>query len=200
MATQAEAGSNTGRSMPPVFPSDETLETRLARLEASLERLRETTPRSDKVTLLFFSGEQDKVLAGLMIAATAASLGMEVTAFFTFWGLNALKERRLYAGKGLKERMIDWMTPTGPGAMGVSQMNMLGAGAMMLKQMMKEKGVASAEELLALAREAGVKIVACSQTMQVMDIQQAELCSGIEIAGAPSYLVEAARSGCTLFI
>jgi len=181
---------------PPFMP----MEDRLEQFEHRLRQIEETAPRSDKVTLLVFSGELDKVLAGLMIATTAASLGMEVTVFFTFWGINVLKEKRSFAGKGIKERMIDIMTPTGPESMGVSQLNMLGAGRTMLKQMMKEKDVVSAEELLDIAKESGVKLVACSMTMQVMGIRDEELTDDIEVAGAASYLVDASRSGCTLFI
>lgn len=165
-----------------------------------MDRLAADMPRADRVTLLVFSGELDKVLAGLIIATTAVSLGMQVTVFFTFWGLNVLKEKRSFAGKAIKERMIDMMTPAGPGGMAVSQLNMLGAGRVMLKQMMKEKSVVSAEELLALAKESGVKLVACSMTMQVMGIEESELTDGIEVAGAASYLMDASRSGCTLFI
>ncbi len=181
-------------------PTVTPIEQRLEDLEAQVGRLEASAPRADKVTLLVFSGELDKVLAGLMIATTAVSMGMEVTVFFTFWGLNVLKERRTYSGKDIKERMIDMMTPTGPGSMGVSQLNMLGAGRAMLKQMMKEKDVISAEELLVIARESGVRLVACSMTMQVMGIKESELTDEIEIAGAASYLVDASRSGCTLFI
>ena len=177
-----------------------SMEDRLEQFEHRLRQIEETAPRSDKVTLLVFSGELDKVLAGLMIATTAASLGMEVTVFFTFWGINVLKEKRSFSGKGVKERMIDIMTPTGPESMGVSQLNMLGAGRTMLKQMMKEKDVVSAEELLDIAKESGVKLVACSMTMQVMGIRDEELTDDIEVAGAASYLVDASRSGCTLFI
>jgi peroxiredoxin family protein len=96
--------------------------------------------------------------------------------------------------------MIDLMTPKGANHMGVSQLNMLGMGPMMLNQMMKEKNIVSVEELLSLCKESGVHIVACSMTMQVMGIREGELASGIEIAGAASYLREASRSGCTLFI
>jgi peroxiredoxin family protein len=181
-------------------PTVTPIEQRLEDLEAQVSRLEASAPRADKVTLLIFSGELDKVLAGLMIATTAASMGMGVTVFFTFWGLNVLKERRTYSGKDIKERMIDMMTPTGPGSMGVSQLNMLGAGRAMLKQMMKEKDVISADELLVIARENGVRLVACSMTMQVMGIKESELTDEIEIAGAASYLVDASRSGCTLFI
>ena len=96
--------------------------------------------------------------------------------------------------------MIDFMTPAGASHMGVSQLNMLGMGAVMLQQMMKDKNIVSADELLEYARNAGVNIVACSMTMQVMGIKPEELTDGINVAGAASYLTEASRSGCTLFI
>jgi peroxiredoxin family protein len=198
---------NPGMNMPqgrtdPAIPPLSLLSTeeRMDALESELVKLRKETPDANKVTLLLFSGEQDKIMAGLMIAATAASMGQNVTAFFTFWGINALKEKRLYSGKDLKEKMIDLMTPAGASHMGVSQLNMLGMGAMMLKQMMKDKNIVSVEELLSLCKESGVRIVACSMTMQVMGIRAEELSPDIEVAGAASYLNEASHSGCTLFI
>jgi peroxiredoxin family protein len=200
MATQTSIGTETpGLRAPPPFGRFDVGD-RVTALERELRELKNSVPDSNKVTLLFFSGDQDKVLAGLMIATTAASLGMDVTAFFTFWGLNVLKEKRVYKGKDIKERMIDMMTPKGPGHMGVSQLNMLGAGPAMLKMMMKDKAVVSAPELLDLAQEGGVRIVACSMTMQVMGIRKEELLGDIEVAGAASYLIDASRSGCTLFI
>jgi len=185
----------------PVSPmSSFALEDRVEMLEQEMQHLRRTTPDANKVTLLVFSGDQDKALAALTIAATAASMGMNVTLFFTFWGINVLKKKRLYSGKGIKEKMIDFMTPAGAGHMGVSKLNMLGMGGMLLQQMMKERNVVSAEELLELARDNGVTLIACSMTMQVMGIKEEELMNGIEIAGAASYLTEASKSGCTLFI
>lgn len=175
-------------------------EARISLLEQEMQDLRRNTPDSNKVTLLIFSGDQDKALAGLTVATTAAAMGMDVTIFFTFWGINVLKQKRLYAGKNIKEKMIDLMTPAGANNMGVSKLNMLGAGAGMLKQMMHEKHVASPKELLALAIENGVHVIACSMTIQVMGIKEEELIDGIDIAGAASYLTDASRSGCTLFI
>jgi peroxiredoxin family protein len=177
-----------------------SLEERIANLEQELLHLRETAPRADKATLLIFSSDLDKVLAGLVIATTAASMGIEVTCFFTFWGLNVLKERRVYEGKAVMERMIDLMTPAGPGHMGVSRMNMGGAGAAMLKHMMKGKKVLSGDEFLQLAKECGVRLIACSMSMDVMGIRAEELTGGIEVGGAAAYLGEASRSGVTLFI
>lgn len=179
---------------------DLSLEDRIANLEQEVLHLREQAPRADKATLLIFSSDLDKVLAGLVIATTAASMGMEVTVFFTFWGLNVLKEKRVYHGKAVMERMIDLMTPTGPGHMGVSRMNMGGAGAAMLKHMMKGKNVMSGDEFLSLAKESGVRLIACSMSMDVMGIRKEELTDGIDVGGAAAYLGEAARSGVTLFI
>ena len=176
------------------------LEERIANLEQEVLHLREEAPRADKATLLIFSSDLDKVLAGLVVATTAASMGMEVTVFFTFWGLNVLKERRRYQGKAVMERMIDIMTPTGPDHMGVSRLNMGGAGSAMLKRMMKGKNVLSGQEFLDLAKENGVRLLACSLSMEVMGIREEELTGSIEVAGAAAYLEEASRSGVTLFI
>lgn len=93
-------------------------ENRLAQLEQKDHQLEETAPRTDKITLLVFSGELDKVLAGLMIATTVTSPGMNVTVFIPFWGINVLKEKRGYSGKDIKQRMIDMTTPAGPESMG----------------------------------------------------------------------------------
>ena len=187
-------------SLPGIQLQDLPLEERVANLEQELLHLRENAPRADKATLLIFSGDLDKVLAGLVIATTAAAMGMEVTCYFTFWGLNVLKERRLYEGKAVMERMLDLMTPAGPSHMGVSRLNMGGAGAAMLKLMMKGKHVMSGDEFLALAKESGVRLIACSLSMDVMGIRKEELTGGIEVGGAAAYLGEAARSGVTLFI
>lgn len=201
MNTSMETFTNAGRAGGPLPEIEQfSNEQRIAMLEQEVRQLRETTPNANKVTLLIFSGDQDKVLAGLTIATTAASMGMEATLFFTFWGVNVLKRQRLYSGKDIKEKMIDFMTPTGAAHMGVSKLNMFGMGAGMLQQMMKDKNIVSADEMLELARDSGVKLMACSMTLQVMGLKQEELMDGIEVAGAASYLTEAAKSGCTLFV
>jgi peroxiredoxin family protein len=178
----------------------DTLEQRLDVLEDAMAELRRNVPDSGKVTLLFFSSDLDKVLAGLIIAATAASMGMQVTAFFTFWGINVLKKQRIMTSKTLPERLLGLVTPAGPARMPVSRMNMLGAGRSMLTAMMKHRRVASADELLQLAVEHDVRLVACSTTLQVMGIHREELLDAAEVAGAAAYLGDASRSGCTLFI
>jgi peroxiredoxin family protein len=138
-----------------------------------------------------------------MVSATTASDPLE--------GRNARLEQELQQPgsirqdvdelhKALLEKMIDIMTPAGPEGMPVSQMNMPGAGAALLKRMMKEKDVISAHELLGAAQESGVKMNVCSMTMQVMGIKKEELVHDIELIGAAGYITEATRQGLTLFI
>jgi len=160
----------------------------------------DTASGTRTVVLLVFSKEPDRVLAGLLIATAAAALGLEVTVFFTFWGINVLREKPGYAAAAVGERMIDLLTPSGTGFAGVSQRNLLGTGRQMLRKVMQEQDIVAADRLLDLAKENGVRLLACSTTMQLMGIRREELVDGIEIAGAARYLVDAGRSGCTLFI
>jgi peroxiredoxin family protein len=168
-------------------------------LKEEVEALRERTV-GNRVTMVVFSGDLDRVMAALVIATGAASMGMEVSMFFTFWGLSVLKKGRRLAGKNVLEKAFSAMTPAGIRGLGVSKMNFAGAGALMLRKMMKDKDVASVEELFAMGREMGVRIVACTMSMDVMGVQENELLDGLEFGGVATYLGDAADSKVTLFI
>jgi NADPH-dependent 2,4-dienoyl-CoA reductase/sulfur reductase-like enzyme/peroxiredoxin family protein/rhodanese-related sulfurtransferase/TusA-related sulfurtransferase len=158
-------------------------------------------PRKDRKTFVVFSGELDKVLAAFVIANGAVSMGSEVTMFFTFWGLNALRKDAPQAGgKGLLDRMFGWMMPKGPGKLALSNMHMLGMGTAMMKHVMKQKRVDSLPDLMGMARHAGVKLVACTMSMDVMGLKKEELIDGIDLGGVASFLGDADESNMTLFI
>ena len=154
----------------------------------------------NRVTLVVFSGELDRQLASLVIATGAAAMGMDVSVFYTFWGLTALKRQTLLSGKTLKEKMFVAMTPASLAKMPLSKLNFGGVGRAMLTTMMKEKGVASIEELFAMAREMGVKQIACTMSMDVMGIAKDELFDGVVLGGVATFLGDAARSRVALFI
>ncbi|MFA0730569.1 MAG: hypothetical protein HZLCBSQH_001224 [Candidatus Fervidibacterota bacterium] len=175
------------------------LEERLTRLEAQMQQVREELPE-DRVSIIVFSGDLDKVLPPFIIATGAAAMGMQVSLFFTFWGLNALKKRRDLSGKGFLEKLFALMTPVGTEGLGVSKMNFFGIGAKLLRTLMKRKQVASLEELAQMAREMGVKIIACQMSMDVLGITKDELWDGIEVGGVATFLADAAKSKVTLFI
>ena len=173
--------------------------TYLERLEAEIAGLKGDRPEH-RVTLVVFSGELDRHLAALVIATGAAAMGMSVSIFYTFWGLSALKKRRVLKGKSMKERMFALMTPKGLSRMPVSKMNFGGIGRGMLKSMMANKEVTSAEDLFAMAREMGVRFIACTMSMDVMGITQDELIDGVALGGVATFLGDAARSKVSLFI
>ena len=152
-------------------------------------------------TLIVFSGDLDKVLASFIIANGAAAMGRPVTMFFTFWGLTALrKEEKQPVRKSLIESMFGAMLPRGSKKLKLSKMNMGGMGTAMMKKIMNDKHVDSLETLIQKAMKSGVKIVACTMSMDVMGIQPEELIEGVELGGVGAYLGDAEESNVNLFI
>ena len=183
---------------------DAALTARLGPLQAALDeisgRVAASAGAGQGVSLLVFSGELDRLLAGFIVATSAAAMGLEVSMYFTFWGLVALKKQTIYAGKSVAERLLAACTPATPGLAGLSTLNMLGAGPALLRSVMKARGVESLPGLIAAARELGVRMIACQMAMDVMGIVPAELIDGVEFAGAATYVDTAVSSRVTLFI
>lgn len=121
--------------------SPEALGALAGRIEA-LERKVTNGPNTDKLSMVVFSGELDKLLAAFVIATGAAACGMNVSMFFTFWATAALKKRGRQAnGKSLVERMFGWMLPGGFGRQKLSKLDMYGMGRrMMAREMAKKNG------------------------------------------------------------
>lgn len=152
-------------------------------------------------TLVVFSGDLDKAIASFIIATGAASMGKEVTMFFTFWGLSILKSKdRPKVQKDTMEKMFDMMLPSHTDKLGLSKMNMGGMGPAMIKQIMKKHNVDSLDTLIENAIKMGVKVVACAMSMDLMGIKKEEFIEGVEIGGVASYLGAAEDSGLNLFI
>ena len=152
-------------------------------------------------TIIVFDGDMDKVLASFIIANGALAMGRPVTMFFTFWGLNALrKDQNQHIKKSPVESMFGAMLPRGAKHLSLSKMNMGGMGTAMMKKIMKDKNIDSLEELMKKAMRNGVKIIACSMSMDVMGIRKEELIDGVEIGGVGTYLGDAEESNVNLFI
>jgi peroxiredoxin family protein len=169
-------------------------------MEGKLAEVRERTV-DDAATIIVFSGELDKVLAAFVLATGAAAAGLKTSMFFTFWGLSALKKKDASGGpKNIMERMFALMTPSSTESLPTSKMNYFGMGALMLRKMMKDKQIATLEELVALAREMDVKFIACTMSMDAMGVSQPELVDGLTYGGVATYMADAVRSRVTLFI
>jgi peroxiredoxin family protein len=122
--------------------------------------------------------------------------------FFTFWGLNALRRPESVAtsGKSPLQKMFAKMMPRGPERLRLSHMNFAGAGPKLMKRMMRQEKVMSIDQLIASAREQGVKMIACSMSMDIMGLRAEELIDGLEFAGVASYLGDADEANVNLFI
>jgi peroxiredoxin family protein len=155
----------------------------------------------DGKTIIVFSGDMDKVMASFIIANGAAAMGRPVTMFFTFWGLSVLRKTdKTKVVKSPMEKMFGAMLPKGADKLKISKMNMGGMGTLMMKKIMKDKNVNSLEELIKSAMDNGVKIVACTMSMDVMGMKPEELIDGIEYGGVGYYLGDAEESNVNLFI
>jgi len=159
---------------------------------------------TSKKTIILFSGDFDRVMAAFIIANGAAAMGDDVTMFFTFWGLNVLRKDGKVSTNGHKkstlQSMFGRMMPRGIGRLGLSKMNFAGAGAPLMKKVMKQQNAMSLDELVEAAREQGVKFVACTLSMDILGFCEEELMDGLEFAGVAAYLGEADEANVNLFI
>jgi len=158
------------------------------------------SPMKEKMTIILFSGEMDKAIAAFTLATTAAASGMEVTIFFTFWGLNILKKTQFAVSQSqnILQRMFNFMSTS---KLPISKLNMFGLGPWMMRKLMKKSKMASLEDLMKLARDMNVKYIACTTSCGVLGLGKEQLVGEVdEFAGAASYLAEARESKINLFI
>lgn len=169
-------------------------------MEAKIAAVRERTV-DDAAAIVVFSGDLDKALAAFVLATGTAAAGLRTSMFFTFWGLAVLKKKGAGGGpRTLVERLLAAATPSGPRELGTSRLGFFGLGAAMLRKAMRDKGIASLEELMAMARELDVKMTACTMSMDAMGVSREELVEGLAYGGVATYVADAARSRVTLFI
>lgn len=185
----------------PVVSVDEfeELQAQLAKLTKRVKKL-EKNAASDTATIVAFSGDMDRVMASFIIATGAAAMGMEVTMFFTFWGLTALKKKTTFRKKRLTQKMMGLMLPGGPASLGTSRMNMMGMGPAFFKHVMKQHKVQTVPQLIEVAQELGVKMKACQMSMDLMGITREELIDGIDYCGVGGYLGDALDAKMSLFV
>lgn len=156
----------------------------------------------DKLTLVVFSDDLDKVMASMIIANGAMAMGKPVSLFFTFWGLNVLRRNPApHIDKPMMDRMFGAMLPQGIDKLdSISKLNNAGLGVKLLRKVMRDKHVDDPASLLAALVQGGAQLIACQMSMDVMGIRHEELIDGVELGGVAAFLGEAQESGTTLFI
>ncbi|MDW4256326.1 persulfide response sulfurtransferase CstA [Staphylococcus saprophyticus] len=152
-------------------------------------------------TIVLFSGELDKAVAAMIIANGAKAAGRDVTIFFTFWGLNALKKNQsVHVKKQGIAKMFDFMLPKTPLKMPLSKMNMFGLGNIMMRYVMKKKNVDSLPSLINQAIAQDIKLIACTMSMDVMGITKEELRDEVGYGGVGTYIGDTENASHNLFI
>ena len=139
-----------------------------------------------RMAIIASHGTLDSAYPPMILATTAAAMDMEVAIFFTFYGLNLIHKKK---HKKLK------VAPIANPAMPMPVPNIIGMipgmtamATWMMKRWMKKAHVAPYSELLKEALDAGVRLIGCQMTMDVMGIKKEQLVDGIEIAGAATFL------------
>jgi peroxiredoxin family protein len=156
--------------------------------------------KKKKLSMVVFSGDMDKLFAAFIIATGAAASGMEVTMFFTFWGLRALK-KKVSTGKSLLGRMMGMMYGGDINRATPSKMSYGGIGRWMFKKMMKARNVPSLHQLRQMAIDLGVKLHGCQMSMEVMEIPQEKMIDEVaSCVGVAYFLEQAQQSDISLFI
>ena len=177
---------------------DEESVRRIVREE--VERAMKKDPAARKACIIASKGTLDWAYPPFILSPAAAAAGMETSVFFTFYGLNLITR-----GYERKARV----SPTGNPAMpmpvpmadvfaGMPGMKALATS--MMRATFKRKHVASIGELIDVARDSGVRLIACQMTMEVFGHDPADFIEGVEFGGAAAFLAEARRAHVTLFI
>ncbi|MFO0775416.1 MAG: DsrE/DsrF/DrsH-like family protein [Nitrospiraceae bacterium] len=168
--------------------------------QVALAELAESKP--ERVTIVVLSGDMDKVMAAFIIATGAAAMGMQVTMFFTFWGLNAIRKTdSSVTAKDWMRKAFGWLNKGGADRLPLSRFNFGGLGASMLQKVMQEHRMPGIPELKETAKDLGVKFIACTTTMGLMGISKDTLTEEVDqLAGVSTYLNEARQGAVNLFI
>ncbi len=145
-----------------------------------------------KISIVCFSGDFDKIIAAYTIATGAAATNREVTMFFTFWGLNALKKRQGHSwlGKDILSRIFNFLMG-GRKSLPLSRLNFGGISPMLMTSMMKKNHVATLPELIEAADALGIRLYACEMAMQILGVTKDDLVDSVqEVVGVATFLNE----------
>lgn len=156
--------------------------------------------KKKKLAMIVFSGDMDKLFAAFTIATGAAASNMDVTMFFTFWGLRALKTKK-GTGKSLLGRLLGIFYGGDISRSSPSKMSFGGLGRWMFKKMMKAKNVPTLAELRQTAIDLGVKLIGCQMSMSVMEIPKDMMIDEVaQCAGVATFIEQAQQADVTLFV
>ena len=158
--------------------------------------------KTKQLVIVAESGDLERTWATTILASSAAASGMQVSIFFTFWGLFPLVRPDVrITGKNWMQKMLAAMNRPGIDHLKLSKLNFAGMGPWMMHRLAKQYGVAKPGELLEMAQALGVRLIPCQMSMDMMGVSADQLIDGVEPAvGAATALELMAEADATLFI
>jgi peroxiredoxin family protein len=158
--------------------------------------------KKNKLTIIAWGGNLDRIWPTTILATTAAASGMEASVFFTFWGLfSIVKPGVRITGENWMQKMMSVMNPGSAQKAKLSHYQFLGAGPAMFKKLADEQNVAKPDELMALAQDLGVRLIPCQMTMDLLGLKRDDLLDGLEEPiGAATAILEMREAAVSLFI
>jgi peroxiredoxin family protein len=174
----------------------------LSRVEALEEAEDGRIERKNKLTIIAWGGDLDRIWPTTILASTAAASGMDTMVFFTFWGLFAIvKPGVRITGENWMQKMMSAMNPGSAQKAKLSRYHFAGAGPAMFKKLADEHQVARPDELIALSQDLGVRLVPCQMTMDLLGLKREDLLDGLEDPiGAATAILEMREAAVSLFI
>ena len=179
-----------------------TLADLLQRVEALEAEQGTSIQKKNKMTIVAWGGDLDRIWPTTILATTAAASGMEASVFFTFWGLFAIvKPGVRVTGDNWMQKMMSVMNPGSAQKAKLSHYQFLGAGPRMFKKLADDQHVAKPDELIPLALDLGVRLIPCQMTMDLLGLKREDLIDGLEEPiGAATAIREMREAAIPLFI
>jgi peroxiredoxin family protein len=174
----------------------------LQRVEALEAAQLGKVPQKNKMTIVAWGGDLDRIWPTTILATTAAASGMEASVFFTFWGLFAIvKPGVRITGENWMQKMMSVMNAGSAQKAKLSRYHFAGAGPAMFKKLANDHQVATPEELIATAQDLGVRLIPCQMTMDLLGLKREDLLDGLEEPiGAATAIAEMRDAAVSLFI
>lgn len=156
--------------------------------------------KKKRMALIASKGTLDMAYPPLILASTAGAMDVEVTIFFTLYGVDIVNRKK---NGSLKVAPI--ANPAMPSP--VPMPNILGMlpgmtamGTSMMKGMIKKINWPTIPELIDACFEVDVKMIACTPTIEMTGVKQEDLVTGVTLGGAAEFLNFALDANVSLFI
>lgn len=180
---------------------------RMDRLEQEIQALKnqlDVQKPENKINIICFSMEWDRLFAALSIASGALALNTEVHLFFTFWAVSALRDpdKKVHKGRALVQRVFGRVMPAGFSSAPISNCQSMGIGKFFLKNLMKKKGIDDIDTLFSDVMDLGAHLHVCetSTVLFGVDCEELKESDKINLCGVTTFLSHALKSKMTLFI